>query len=131
MNNNITKYITTEYISFLMDIDKHINIDKIGKYSYHKIDNGEIDRIKDFILSLDNNEIYILMPFISINCKIGDPYLTLSKQFLVTNQSNYVLIHDFLSKNLNIAIEDFNMNLLDNYFLIFKYKKVKLEYRKY
>jgi hypothetical protein len=85
--------------------------------------------IKDFILKLEDDSIYTILPFISINCKLNDPYVNLSRQFLVTKKSNYNLIHNFLVTQLETFKSDFNIDDLDNYYLIFKYKKVELDNR--
>jgi hypothetical protein len=73
----------------------------------------------------------MINPFISVNCKLNDPYLNLSRQFLVTKNSNYNLIHDFLFNRIETFLDDFGIEEINenNYFLIFKYKKVELDYR--
>jgi hypothetical protein len=123
---NLKKYITTKHITFLIDIDKSINVDKTGKYLYFKSSNIENDNISNFITNLDNDGIYLVNPLISVNCKYNDPYLTLSRQFLISNESNSVLIYNYLFQQMEIAVNSFNFEL-DSYFLLFKYKKVELE----
>jgi hypothetical protein len=60
---------------------------------------------------------------------MNDPYLTLSRQFLVTSNSNTQLIHSYLNKQLEIAQNSFGFELVwDNFFLVFKYKKVELKW---
>src|ERR1700730_3493966 len=124
----IKKHLTTNNISFLVDFDKTINIDKSGKYYYFRIFNGCSDGIDNFLNNLKDDEIYLVNPLISINCKYNDPYLTLSRQFLISSESKPALIHKYLSNKLNQAEEEFGFNI-DNYFLLFKYKSVKLDYR--
>jgi hypothetical protein len=124
----IKKHLTTNNISFLVDFDKTINIDKSGKYYYFKIFMGCSDGITNFLKNLKDDEIYLVNPLISIKCRYNDPYLTLSRQFLVSNESKPALIHRYLSNKLNQAEEDFEFDL-DNFYLIFKYKSVKLDYR--
>jgi hypothetical protein len=124
----ISKCLSTNDLSFLTDFDQTINIEKSGKSNFVKFFTIEQFEIKDFILKLENNKIYVINPFISVNCKLNDPYLNLSRQFLVTSKSNYNLINDFLLDQLETARNDFNFE--DNYyFLIFKYKSVELDYR--
>jgi len=65
---------------------------------------------------------------ISINRRYNDPYLTLSRQFLITNESNPILISDYLLEQLKKAEDDFDFQL-DKYFLILKYKPVSLDIR--
>jgi hypothetical protein len=80
-----------------------------------------------FVNNLKDDEIYLVNPLISINCRYNEPYLTLSRQFLVSNDSNSALIKTYLTNKINQAEEDFEFDL-DNFFLIFKYKSVKLKY---
>lgn len=65
---------------------------------------------------------------ISINRRYNDPYLTLSRQFLTTNESNPILISDYILEQFEKAKEDFEFHN-DNYFLILKYKPVYLDNR--
>lgn len=127
--NNIKNYISEKDITFLIDVDKTIHINKMGKYHYHKIFTLNIEALKDFILTLDNDKIYMIMPFISVNCRIVDPYLTLSRQFLLSNQSNYSIIHDYLWSQFEIALRDFGIDEINNsdFYLILKYKSVTFE----
>jgi hypothetical protein len=94
----IKKYLSTNDISFLVNFDRTINIDKSGKSNFHRIFKFEQSDIKDFVLKLDDNKIYMINPSISVNCKLNDPYVNLSRQFLITNQSNYNLIYDYKQK---------------------------------
>jgi len=126
--NYIKRYISTNDISFLIDFDKTINIDKSGKIYYARMFRIELELITKFINDLDQDEIYLINPMISINCRYNEPYLTLSRQFLVSDKSNPVLIANYLISQFCIAKEDFDFQT-NNYFLIFKYKKVKLDYR--
>jgi hypothetical protein len=94
--NKMKKYISTNDISFLVNFDRTINIDKNGKCDFYRMFKIDREHIKQFILNLEDNKIYMINPFISINCRLFDPYLNLSRQFLVTNQSNHEIIHDYL-----------------------------------
>jgi len=64
---------------------------------------------------------------ISIFGKDEEPYLILSKQILVTRYSNHITINNFINKQLDQALIDFNFNL-DNkfHFLILKFKKINV-----
>lgn len=119
--NNIKNYISKNDISFLIDFDRTIDIDKSGKCAFHRMFRLEHDPIKDFILKLDNDQIYLIDPYISVNCKLNDPYLNLSKRFLVTNKSDYNLIYSYLENQLAIFLEDFDIDIIEinYYFLIF------------
>jgi hypothetical protein len=128
--DTIKKNVTTKNITFLVDFDKTINIDKSGKYYYYKIYMGSSDGIDIFLRNLKDDEIYLVNPLISINCRYNEPYLTLSRQFLISNESNHTLIHKFMGTKFNQAENDYEFDV-DNFFLVFKYKSVKLEYRKF
>jgi hypothetical protein len=88
----------------------------------------ELELITKFIDELNVNEIYLVNPMISISCRYNEPYLTLSRQFLISNQSNPILITNSLINQFCIAKEDFDFQT-NNYFIIFKYKIVKLDKR--
>jgi len=126
----IKKYLSSKSITFLVDFDKTINIDKSGRYYYHKIFMGSSDGITNFLHNLKDDEIYLVNPLISIKCRYDAPFLTLSRQFLVSNESKPALIHQFIGSKFNQAANDFEFDV-DNFFLVFKYKSVKLEYRKF
>lgn len=132
MVQNTKKYISTRDITFMMDIDKAIQVNKIGKYYYRKFFYNYTDTIKEFILTLENDKIYVVIPFISVNCKLNDPFITLSKQFLISNQSNYVTIIDYLNSQLTIALSDFGIDAENlDFYLILKFKVVTLDYKCY
>ena len=80
--------------------------------------------ITNFIDNLKDNEIYIVDPIISINCKYTDPCITLSRQFLVTNNSNPILIYNYLLNQFEKARNDFDYHD-DYYFLVLKYKSIE------
>lgn len=116
------KNLTQENISFLYNIDKKFKYHKEYYFEMFRID---LDLINEFISSLDNNQVYLTNPIISINCKYEDPFLTLSRQFLITNQSNPVLIYNYLLNQFKIVNIDFDISD-DYYFLIFNYRKIEL-----
>lgn len=125
--------ISTNNITFLDDIDKSIKIDKTNKSYYFKIFILSTEGIYMFFNNLEHNGVYLVNPFISINDLNSDPYLTLSKHFLVTRLSNPYLISNYLNNQLVKAENDFGFDLIienNNYFLILKYKLVKLDFNK-
>ena len=126
--DTIKRNVSTNNITFLIDFDKTINIDKSGKAYYYRTFNIEILGITNFIKNLKDDAVYLVNPLISINCSLDSPYLTLSRQFLVSNKSKPTLITDFLNNKLNHAEEEFLFET-ENYWLIFKYKSVQLDKR--
>ena len=116
-------------ITFLKDVNKHIEVDKRGKFRYYYIPYFETIGFKDFILNLDSDSLYTIIPVLSIYGKEEDPHIILSKQILISNYSDHILIKDFLNKQLDKAIEDFNLDLDDRFhYLIFKYKKILINF---
>lgn len=57
----------------------------------------KILKISFFIRRRSKFKFFIKIPFITINYRLNDPFLTLSRQFLVSNNSNYNLIHQYLN----------------------------------
>jgi hypothetical protein len=108
--NNIKQYISKNNITFLVDIDKSINVNKFGKSYYQKFFRIDLDLIKNFINIIEDNKIFLVFPLISVSCRIDTPYLNLSRQFLITNKSNPNLIYDFINCQLDLAYSDFGMD---------------------
>jgi hypothetical protein len=124
--NTIKKYLSTNSIYFLNNLNKSIDINKSGKSYYFKIFRIELDDITNFIDNLDDSEIYLVNPIISINCKSIDPYITLSNQFLISNRSNPILINNSLIDQLGIVRNNFQFQD-DYYYLIFEYQSITLK----
>jgi hypothetical protein len=116
MNPKLFELISTKEITYLKDIKKSIDINCYGEFKYYKIFRTQIEDIKIFILNLDDNKIYTVIPLISVNCKIDDPILILSRQILITKFSNPVLIHKLVCDNLAISIEQFGIIDLQFFF---------------
>jgi len=124
----LIKRISTDKITFLSDVNKHINTDKRGKFKYFYIPYFDEKGVVDFISKLDHNSVYTIIPLISIYGKNEDPHIILSKQILISNYSNPPIVSDFLFKQLEIANNDFAFNFEDNFhYLIFKYKKIIID----
>jgi hypothetical protein len=113
-------------LTFLDEINDIIST-KSESY-YYKIFNINLDGIKNFINNIGVNEIYLINPLISVSCIPESPYLNLSEPFLVTNKSNPYLIYNFLNQQLEIALEDFGCEDINegHNFLIIKYEMVTL-----
>jgi hypothetical protein len=113
-------------ITLLKDVSKNIIIYKKGEYKYFQIPLIQFEGIENFLLNLDNDKIYILIPFISPYGNINDPILVLSKKLLITKNSNPRIVLEFLSDQLDKSITDFGFSELNKYYLVFKYKAVTL-----
>jgi hypothetical protein len=125
--NNIIKNLSTKQIDFISDIPKNILIDKRGRALYFRMFGLEINRIGNFIYNIKEDDVLMIIPFITVSNNIKDPYISLSTQFLICNNSDPILIYRFLVEQLNTAYEHYqidNTNL--RYNLYFKHKTVKI-----
>jgi hypothetical protein len=77
------------------------NIIKKGEFKYYKSFSFDIEDVRNFLHVLDSDRIYTLIPFISINNKIVE------------------------------TINLFNIQSLDQFFTIFKYKSVEIDFESY
>ena len=94
MNKIMFNIISTKEITYLKDLDKRININKYGKFNYYKIYEFNNSNIWNFFNELEDNKVYTLIPFISANDRPDEPYIILSPQILITNNSNTLLIYN-------------------------------------
>lgn len=135
MNNNIKflqENLCTKQIDFISNIPKEIYIDKKGQAYYFKMFGLEINKISNFINNIRDNETILIIPFITISNTIKDPYICLSSQFLICNNSDPILIYRFLCEQLNTAYSDYHINHEKlQYHLYFKHKRVELSYKKF
>src|ERR1035438_6760113 len=132
MNNNILKNLSTKQIDFISNIPKEILIDKKGRALYFRMFGLEINRIGNFIYNINDDDVLLIIPFITVSNNIKDPYINLSPQFLICNNSDPVLIYRFLVELLNTAYEDYNIDYSTLKFnLYFKHKIVKLSHKEF
>jgi|ERR1700744_3434875 len=125
---NLLKSTSNVKIDLMKNVSKHIKFNKNGKFKYHYIPFANYDLLENFILNLDQNSLYITIPMLSREGKSDNPYLVLSKQFLLSQYSSPEIINKFIMEQLDIALFDFNFELeFDKFFyLILKYKKIEL-----
>jgi hypothetical protein len=83
--------INKKNITLLRDLDNKIVINKNGEFKHFSNFNFDIDNTRNFIYNLDSDKIYTVIPFVSVNNNINEPYTILSKQILITKYSNPVL----------------------------------------
>src|ERR1700746_4106452 len=114
-NPKIFDLISTDNISFLCDIDNSIKINKYGQYKYFNIFRNDSDSIINFISNLDDNKIYMIIPLISINKRIDDPYIILSRQILITKNSSTTTIFNFIDDKIVKMKELYNIEELQYY----------------
>jgi hypothetical protein len=103
-------------------MDQRINFNKFGKFYYHKLQIGH-NSIWNFLNQLESSNIYVIIPILSRNNRPDQPYIILSQQILVTNNSNALLIANYVNTKFNVMIELYGISDPDNLQLTFKYKK--------
>ena len=120
INQKIYNIISMREISFLYEIDLKLKVNKNGPYKYFKSLIPEMEDVGNFINNLEENKIYVLIPFISINDKTIDPFMVLSQQILLTKNNDPTLLSGYLDSKIKDAVDLFNIKSLDRYFWIFK-----------
>jgi hypothetical protein len=131
MNQKIFDIISTKSISFLYDLDNRIDIIKNGKFKYYKIFCIEEKQIINFLQNLDDKKIYSLIPLISINDRRDQPFTVLSQTILITKESDPLLIYNYLNNKIDDTINLFNIDTLNSYFTILKYKQIEINFNEY
>jgi len=116
-------------ITFLTDQVNNKNLFTIGYYHFFKLPLLELTVLKDFLQILDFNKAYIILPILAtdtIKTDSGGPILSLSKQFLVTRDSDPITIRNFLLKQIEIACENYGIADLENYTVVLKFRPISL-----
>nr|YP_009498238.1 hypothetical protein [Lactifluus piperatus]AWX53024.1 hypothetical protein [Lactifluus piperatus] len=130
LKNNLFKLISTEEITFLKDIDIRIDVIKKGKF-YYNCNNCTVElehsNVRGFLNQLDRNKFYTIIPLLSVNNKMDEPYIILSKQILITRYSNSINLFSYFANKINDTIKLYNIEELDNFHIIFKYKEVDFD----
>nr|YP_009498202.1 hypothetical protein [Lactarius deliciosus]AWX52988.1 hypothetical protein [Lactarius deliciosus] len=131
INNNTTFDLTNfsqTNITFLTEQVANKKLFKIGYYHFFKIPNLELGILKDFLQILDFNKAYIVLPILASEDSTGDgPILSLSKQILVTRESNPVTISNFLFSQMEIASMNYGISNLEKFIVIFKFRPISLK----
>jgi len=120
------KIISVNKVTFLKDIDIYKKVKYLDKFRYFDGLDLENGKIRQFLFSLDDLSLYTVIPFITISGKLDNPYLILSRQILVSMNSNPIIIHNYIFNQLAIALDDFNIDNLNSYSIYFKYRKVSV-----
>jgi len=131
MKNKMFDIISTKEITYLKDFDRRIHINKYGKFNYYKIYNFNHSKIWNFIYELEEDKVYTLIPFLSANDRPDEPYIILSQQILVTYNSNPVLLTNYINNKISDTINLYNINKLEDVTIIFKFKKVEINFNKH
>lgn len=119
---------SNQNVTFLSEQVKNKKLFQIGYYHYFKIPNLKLEGLKDFLQLLDFNKAYIVLPILSNDEVKGDgPILSLSKQILVTRDSDPLTISDFLLKQIEMACMNYGINNLGDYIIVFKFRPITLK----
>lgn len=127
MQTKMFEIISTKEITYLKDLDKRIKINKFGRYNYWRIYEIRNYKVWSFLNELEDNKVYILIPYISANDRRDEPFIVLSQQILITSNSNSLLINDYINNKILNTVNLYNITEL-NGVLLFKYKSVKIEF---
>ena len=77
---------------------------------------------------MDFNKAYIVLPILATEETTGDgPILSLSKQILVTRDSNPITISNYLFKQIEAACMEYGIDNLGNYTVVFKFRPIALK----
>lgn len=129
----MNKYFQNKLV-FLADIENQLNVDKTAKFNYNTniVSQHSIPKelVYNFLLSLNDNEIYLVDTILSKDGKYSNAYISLSRQFIITKDSSDIMISNYLNEQLENFEWDFEINLNIVYKLIFKYKKILITQRK-
>ena len=122
--------ISVNEITFLKEMDNRININKFGKYYHKNLDFG-YNKIWRFLNGLEDNKIYVLIPLISKNNRPDQPYIVLSQQILVSNNSNATVITEYITSKFDEMVGLYEFNDPTNLQLTFKYKLVDVNFNEH
>jgi hypothetical protein len=131
-NNQVTNFDLSTFsqtnVTFLSEQVANKKLFRIGYYHFFKIPQLEIGNLKDFFQLLDFNKAYVVLPLIAGEQTIGDgPILSLSKQILVTRDSNPVTICNFLNAQIELACMNYGIDSLDKFTVVFKFRPISLK----
>ena len=121
------KHVTIENISFLYKLDKRIDLNKSGNFNYHTFLELHISEIWKFLNQLEDDKFYAVIPLFSRNARPDQPYIVLSQTFLVSKNSNFILITKFISKNLNKTLDLYDIDWDNRFKFTLKYKEIKID----
>src|ERR1700692_3909198 len=118
---------TKDNITFLSDQIENKKLFKIGYYHFFKIPQLELETLKDFLQILDFNKAYVVLPILATVDSINDgPILSLSKQILVTRDSDPITISNFLLKQIEIACMSYGIEELEKYTVVLKFRPISM-----
>lgn len=130
MKTKMFDLISTKEITFLNELDKRIKINKFGKFYYKNLEFGYTE-IWRFLLELEDNKVYVIIPLLSKNSRPDQPYIVLSHQILITNNSKAMLLAKYISSKFNEVTDLYGITDPDNLSLVFKYKQININFNEH
>lgn len=112
--------LTTKQITFLSDIPSSINVDKTSGWRCHHLISINVYDIQSWLKLIGDDKIYLIIPFFGTSESLSKPRLRLSNPFLVTNQSNPVLIINFIEEQWNSSGFNLDNTTTVNFYIEFK-----------
>jgi hypothetical protein len=137
MKNQRNKYlelfrlISTKEITLLKDLDRKIWITKKSKFNHTTFQELNYNNVYDFLCSLEHERFYILIPILSVNNCIDEPYVILSRQILITRYSSETLLINYINNKSRNSFEIFNIDNLEKFHIVFKYKEINFNFINY
>ena len=123
--------ISTKEITLLKDLDRKMWITKKSKFEHTVFAELYDNSIFKFLCSLEHEKFYILIPMLSINNKIDEPYIILSRQILITRYSDELLITNYINRKIYQSFDLFEINKLEKFHIVLKYKQVSFNFNEY
>lgn len=115
-------------ITFLSEQVQNKNLFQIGYYHFFKIPQLDLGLLKDFLEILDFKKAYIVLPILATAETKGDgPILSLSKQILVTRDSNPITISNFLLTQIELACMNYGIENLEKFTVVLKFRPISLK----
>jgi len=118
--------LTRNQITFLRDIPADINVDKTSGWRHYYFD-GSLSELSSFIKLINDDKIYLLIPFFSNSKSLSNARLRISEPFLVNNKSNSALIIKFILDQWNSS--GFELKQDTQIQFSFEFKRVWLSYK--
>ena len=118
--------LTRNQITFLRDIPADINVDKTSGWRHYYFD-GSLSELSSFIKLIEDDKIYLLIPFFGSSKSLSNARLRLSEPFLVDNRSNSALIIKFILEQWNSSGFELKQDIRLSF--SFEFKRVWFTYK--
>jgi hypothetical protein len=117
--------LSTKNITFLRDVPSSIIVDSKSGWRYRFFQEFSVYEISTFIKSIENDKIYMIIPQFASSKSLSQARLNLSEDFLINNNSNPMLITQFILNQWETS----GFNIDKGITFCFKFKRVWLKYK--